>query len=256
MLVAQWGVRCASRSRRRRHAGASLRRPDSSRNESERTDAASSAPTRSSRVWYKTRPGAGGAALAERARGQITPIVRVRRGTPWSRTTPPCGFLTAASARAAAFCYAAARWTAATRACPVRRSGVGASGACKPIGAAGPSGGAPPPPGDRRRGAPLMWHSGYTCSVRDTKERRVSLPRQDMVLVISKAREQAKELPTQVERPGPSPEQRGGHRVPRPRHAAAASGESGSTITSCSPFGRSCDTPRGQHPSPAALLPF
>jgi hypothetical protein len=37
-------------------------RPDSSRNESERTDARSSAPTRSSRVRYKTRPAVGGAA--------------------------------------------------------------------------------------------------------------------------------------------------------------------------------------------------
>jgi hypothetical protein len=33
----------------------------------------------------------------------------------------------------------------------------------------------------------------------DTKERRVSLPHQDLVLVISKAREQAKELLTPLE---------------------------------------------------------
>ncbi len=84
----------------------------------------------------------------------------------------------------------------------------------------------------------------------------MSLPHQDLVLVISSVRDQAKELLT-LGRPGPFPDQRVERRVPRARHAAEASGESGSTTTSCFPVRGTLATRRaGQHPWPAALLPF
>src|SRR5207247_1591348 len=131
----------------------------------DRTDAGSRAPTRASGVRYRTRPAAGGAGRAERARAaHMTTIVRLRRGPPWSRATPPCGFPTAASANAVAFRHAAAGWTTATRARPVPRSGAGASDATSPIGAAGPSGGATPRPSARRSRARSSRHQRHVLS--------------------------------------------------------------------------------------------
>jgi len=82
----------------------------------------------------------------------------------------------------------------------------------------------------------------------------VSLPHQDLGLVISKAREQAKELLTQLEGHPQTNESSAVYlalvtlqkrllRVDPPPPPVARSG-------------RSCDTPTGQHPWPAALVPF
>ncbi len=99
--------------------------------------------------------------LSARQSGISPSTVRHHRGAPWSVTTQSCSSPSAGSANAGARPCAAAGWTAATRACRVPRSGAGASGACSPIGAAGPSGGATPRPSDRRRGARFTRHSGY-----------------------------------------------------------------------------------------------
>jgi hypothetical protein len=180
----------------------------------------------------------------------MTTIVRLRRGAPWSRTTPPCGFPTAASANAVAFRHAAAGWTAATRARPVPRSGAGASGACEPIGAAGPSGGATPRPSDGRRGA----RTRDTCSVPGHE----GAPRDPSPPGPGPGHQQgagASERAADVVG-GPSPDQQVERRVPRPRHAEAPA-ERGSTTTSCFPVQGALATRRaGQHPWPAALLPF
>ena len=177
----------------------------------------------------------------------MTTIVRLRRGAPWSRTTPPCGFPTAASANAVAFRHAAAGWTAATRARPVPRSGAGGSSACSPIRAAGPSGGATPRPSDGRRGARFTWHSGYPLGSGTRRSAAPAFPRGPRPghQQGAGASERAADA---VGRPGPS----------RPTSRAPCTSPSSRCRSVCGEWihhrlllpssGRSCDTPRGAEP--------
>lgn len=99
---------------------------------------------------------------------------------------------------------------------------------------------------------------GIHARFRDANERCERLPHQDLVLVTSKAREQAKELLTRLGKARAGPQSNESNVV----YLALVTlqqrlGESGSTATSCFPVRGALATRRaGQHPWPAALLPF
>jgi hypothetical protein len=92
---------------------------------------------------------------------------------------------------------------------------------------------------------------------RDTKERRASLPNQDLVLVINKAQQQANELLTQVEGEGrpQNNESSAGYlalvtlqpRLVRGIHHHLLLPSSGALLGQAA---------RGRTPGPAAVLPF